>query len=177
MEEAALLDALCRGSTEALERLIRAWSPYVVTVIHNRACGVLRPEDEEELASDVFFELWQHAERVLPGALKPWLARVAARRTVDRLRKLRQTVSLEALPCEPGTADEYDRLEQALDAELALRTLPPEDREIFRRFYLLEQSTEEIAAALRLRPATVRTRLRRGRKRLRNAFCQGGQGV
>ncbi len=175
MEEAALLSALERGSTEALEQLIRSWSPYVVTVIHNRAGGVLSPEDEEELASDVFFALWQHPERVCPGSLKPWLARVAVRRTLDRLRQLPQALSLEELNAEPAAPDAYRNLEDSLDLEQTLSLLSPLDQRIFRRFYLLEQSTEEIAAALCLRPATVRTRLRRGRKLLQKSLCQGGQ--
>ena len=49
----------------------------------------------------------------------------------------------------------------------AVLSLPQPDREIFLRFYYDCQSIPVIAEKLRMNPSTVKTRLRRGRERLR----------
>ena len=61
--------------------------------------------------------------------------------------------------------------ERAEAVRAALDTLCAEDREIFYRFYDLCQTSNEIAAAMGMNPATVRTRLSRGRETLRRALC------
>ena len=61
--------------------------------------------------------------------------------------------------------------ERAEGVRAALDALSSEDREIFYRFYDLCQTSGEIAAAMRMNPATVRTRLSRGRETLRRALC------
>lgn len=175
-EEARLLEAVRRGSQDAPEMLVRQYSAYVVAVVRNRSGGYLSPEDEEELASDVFLALWQQPDRIRPGALKGWLARVADRRTVDRLRRLHPSEPLDERLPQGGEAQEETviRLERVRAVRDFLDRLPQPDREIFRRFYDLNETTDTIAAALSLHPATVRTRLRRGRARLQKELCQGG---
>ena len=59
-------------------------------------------------------------------------------------------------------------------AREAVDTMGEPDREIFRRHYFLYQKTEEIAAVLNMNAATVRTRLSRGRERLRAYFNERG---
>ena len=57
MDEQQLLSRLRHGDEQALIAVITRFSAYVVTVIHNRSRGLLSPEDEDELASSVFFTL------------------------------------------------------------------------------------------------------------------------
>ena len=56
----------------------------------------------------------------------------------------------------------------------AMRALPDEDREIFYRFYDLSQTAAQIAEDLQLNASTVRSRLMRGRRTLREALEKGG---
>ena len=56
----------------------------------------------------------------------------------------------------------------------AMRALPDEDREIFYRFYDLSQTAAQIAEDLHLNASTVRSRLMRGRRTLREALEKGG---
>ena len=48
------------------------------------------------------------------------------------------------------------------------------DSEIFLRRYYCNQSVAEIAAATRLHPENVKTRLRRGREKLKKLLKKGG---
>ena len=62
MEETIrLLRQIARKDEAALECAIRRYSAYVYTVVHNRSRGLLLSEDEEEICSDVFLALWDHA--------------------------------------------------------------------------------------------------------------------
>lgn len=170
-----LLKQIARRDEAALERAIGQYSAYVYTVVHNRSRGLLPAEDEEEICSDVFLALWDHAAEIFPPTLKSWLGSVARNRCVDALRKRQLSVPLdESLSIdmnEPfSTLSDFER---SICVRQALESLSAQDREIFYRFYDLCQTTNEIAAAMSLNPATVRTRLKRGREILRRQLCCG----
>lgn len=176
MDEQNLLSRLRHGDEQALAAAITQYSAYVVTVIHNRSRGLLSPEDEDELASSVFFALWQSCRTVKSGHLRAWLGSVARNKTVDRLRKSRSEVPLDEDLA--GTDDflleEAAKREQAQQLRAAVAQLSETDREIIFRFYDLCQPAVEIAAALGLTPAAVRMRLVRSREAIRNELCRGG---
>ena len=176
MDEQNLLSRLRHGDEQALAAAITQYSAYVVTVIHNRSRGLLSPEDEDELASSVFFTLWQSCRTVKSGHLRAWLGSVARNKTVDRLRKSRNEIPLDEDLA--GTDDflleEATKREQAQQLRAAVAQLSETDRDIIFRFYDLCQPAVEIAAALGLTPAAVRMRLVRSREAIRNELCRGG---
>ena len=61
-------------------------------------------------------------------------------------------------------------------AREAVDTLGEPDCEIFKRHYFLYQKTEDIAAALGMNGATVRTKLARGRQKLKSYLEERGYG-
>lgn len=176
MDERTILHKLSRGNQRVLEAIIKKYSSYVVTVIHNRSRGLLSPEDEEEIASDVFLSLWLNAAKIQPGRIRPWLVSVAKNKTADRMRQKKLTVPLEdhTIIVDDPQWESLSRKEQARQVRQALKNMKPTDREIFYRYYDLCETTTQIAAALNMPPSTVRTRLSRGRKALRTTLCQGG---
>ena len=166
LDEKELLRQLQKQRAGALEQAVAQYGAYVLAIIRNRSRGVLTPEDHEEIASDVFFALWNGAARIERGQLRPWLGAVARNRTAEAMRK--QNIYL---PLEDDTLITLDRLwEQMLEKERcaaitqAMRALPDEDREIFYRFYDLSQTAAQIAEDLHLNASTVRSRLMRGRR-------------
>lgn len=176
MDEQNLLSRLRHGDEQALAAAITQYSAYVVTVIHNRSRGLLSPEDEDELASSVFFALWQSCRTVKEGHLRAWLGSVARNKTVDRLRKSRSEIPLDE---DLAGTDDFllevaTKREQAQQLRAAVAQLSETDREIIFRFYDLCQPAVEIAAALGLTPAAVRMRLVRSREAIRNELCRGG---
>ena len=173
MDEHTLCQRIAHGSQRALEEAIRRYSAYVVTVIHNRSQGCLRPEDEEELASDVFFALWNHAGRIRGGSLRPWLGSVARNAAISRLRTISPAVPPLDEALLPVAGSPWEAWEQTLQVQALLDCLQPDDREIFTRYYDLCQTTAEIAEALRMPPSTVRTRLSRAGHCCGNYFAKG----
>ena len=96
----------------------------------------------------------------------------------DVLRSHRLKEPLEDDLLEVAVPDDME--ENVLRSELreiareAVDSLGEPDSEIFKRHYFLYQKTDEIAAVLDMNAATVRTRLRRGRERLREYFGERG---
>ena len=176
MDEQNLLSRLRHGDEQALAAAITQYSAYVVTVIHNRSRGLLSPEDEDELASSVFFTLWQSCRTVKSGHLRAWLGSVARNKTVDRLRKSRSEIPLDEdlAGTEDFLLEEASKREQAQQLRAAVAQLSETDREISCRFYDLCRPAVESAAALGLTPAAVRMRLVRSREAIRNELCRGG---
>ena len=176
MDEQNLLSRLRHGDEQALATAIAQYSAYVVTVIHNRSRGLLSPEDEDELASSVFFTLWQSCRTVKSGHLRAWLGSVARNKTVDRLRRARMDMPLdeELAGTDDFLLEETVKKEQARQLREAVALLSEVDREIIRRFYDLCQTAPEISAVLGLTPSAVRMRLVRSREAIKNELCRGG---
>ena len=180
MNERAVLRALREGDTGALSEIIGFYTPYLYTIAANILAPALPREDIEEAVSDSFVQLWSHRAEVQPGKLKPWLAAVVRNRSKDALRAARLAEPLEDDLLEVAAPDNMEKA--VLYAELsaitreAVDSLGEPDSEIFKRHYFLYQKTDEIAAGLNMNAATVRTRLRRGRERLRDYFTERGYG-
>ena len=171
MREALLLERLQRQDQDALDQLTAQYRSYVCTVLSNMLRGTGTREDVEELCADVFMSLWQHADEPEAGRLKPWLGTVARNRAKSWLRKRRELPmdldELELPALGPGLEDEAIRRELAAAVRRAVDSLRPKDREVFLRYYFYLQPAETIAAELGLAPASVRSRLSRGRELLR----------
>ncbi len=181
MNEEALLRRTAGGDSAALEQLIDRYSAYVYAIARGFLLPPLQPEDCEEVTADVFLSLWRHAGEVERGKLRPWLAAVTRNRARDRLRSLRLSEPLEEdellISLDPGPEERYELRELRELAGRAVEALPEPDRAIFRRRYYLCQKTDEIADALKLSPAAVRTRLSRGREKLKQILTEGGYRV
>ena len=177
MDEKELLRRMRNGDTRALERVIEFYSAYVYAIVKNIIDPPLQPEDCEEVVSDVFLQLWNNAAAVRPGKLKAYLAAMTRNRAKDKLRSLHLALPLEdevlTLTLD-GPEESFELSELRSLTRRAVEGLPEPERTIFQRHYFLYQKTEDIAEAMQLKPATVRTKLARGREKLRLALIQGG---
>ena len=148
-------DALCRAVTD-----------YGGAVYRLALCRLQNPADAEDVSQDVFLRLLdQPADGWEGERLKAWLLRTALNRCTDlhRFRLRRPVLPLEAVPGLAAADDEGD-------SELwdAVARLPEKLRTVVHLYYAEDYSTDEIAALLGIPPATVRTRLRRGRVKLKD---------
>ena len=144
----------------------------------------LTGDDEEarDLAQDVFVRVYRNLDKYEPGTFKGWLYRVTKNLFLDRVRR-RKRYRMESLPDEewrqpvdasPGPAD---RVEQGLlrgDIEAALVTLPPTFRTAVVLCDVQGLSYDEISEATGWPLGTVRSRIHRGRKLLREALTSEG---
>ena len=171
LTEEQALRQMKQGSQDALAWFIQRYGAYVSTIIHNIIGQRMSNADVEEVASDVFLALWNNAGKILPNAARSWLATVARNTARSRLRRASDTLPLdeEAVIVDDRTPEAtLERREQAVRVRMALLSLNPVDREVFLRFYYYYQKTAGIAADMGLNESTVRTKLNRGRAKLRD---------
>ena len=168
-----ILRRMQAGDQEALERMISRYRGYVYTILLNMLGD---PGAAEELTSDTFLAVWEHAENVQPGKLKAYLCVTARNRAKDYLRA-RQPLAMDIDEIElpdgrDSLEDELIRRERAEQVRRAIRSMRPKDREVFLRYYYYLQSTDTIAQAMGIPPGTVRSRLSRGRRQLRKLLTK-----
>lgn len=176
MRDEMILRKIRGGDPSGLEALMDRYMSYVSAIVWNILRGSLPKEDAEEVVSDVFVTAWQKAETVLPGSLKPWLGAVARNKAKTRLRSAGWELPLEEDLLEIPDEDTPDaRLERGEEQKLvrrAVNNLPKEDREIFLRHYYYAQTVNEISQTMGINESTIKTRLRRGRLRLRTMLVR-----
>lgn len=171
MQDTELLKKLKQHRPRALERAIDQYGAYVATVIRNVLGAAGNMEDAEELSADVFYALWEHADQITAGKLKTWLGAVARNRAKDLLRKRRMTLPMDedvlSIPVE--SPEEQIMLEAQKQMLLeAVQSMSEPDREIFLRYYYKFETMEEIALRMGIPIGTIKTKLHRGRKRLKD---------
>ena len=176
MADRSLIAALGRDSTDALSSIMDKYGPYVATVIHNQLGAFACPEDTEELTVNVFVSLWQNRRKLRTHHLRGWLAAAGRNEARSLLRKRKLlTVSQEDVILVSGdiAAKLTEKRERARFIRGAVASLGWPDREIFLRHYYYDQSVSEIAEEMELNPNTVKSKLRRGRDKLKEMIEKG----
>lgn len=174
MDEATMLRLLRRRDPEGLAQLIRRYNGYAAAIIRGILGQGRREEDVEELVSDVFVAIWNHADSLKPGKVKSYLGTTARNMAKSFLRKKQiLPMDLDEIPglLAPDTPEEhYLAREQAEMVRQAVEQMGEPNREIFLRYYYYLQTTEQIAKDLHLEPGAIRARLMRGRNALKAAI-------
>ena len=178
MREEAMIEKIRAGNPAGLEALMDRYIPYVSAVVWHILRSAMPVEDGEEVVSDVFLAAWGRPEALRPGSVKAWLGAVARNKAKNRLRQIGQTLPLEEDALElPGPDDppgEYERAEERRLVRRAVDALPGPDREIFLRHYYYAQTVQEIARCMHINESTIKTRLRRGRMKLKDILTREG---
>lgn len=176
MTERSAIRRLQQQDTDALAWLIQRYTPYVCAILR-RILPTAPEADIEEAAADVFYALWTHAQQIRPASFRGYLGTIARNKGKNLARVKDCTVPLEedlllVAPATPeGIVAERERDQLLRQAVLAMGH---PDREIFLRHYFYYEPVEAIAQALDMKAATVKTRLRRGREKLKETLLQGG---
>ncbi len=166
-DDRLLLEKLRRRDQQGLEEAIHRYGGYVTAVVRRTLGPFGAEQDGEELVSDVFVALWQNAESLRDdSSLKNWLGVVARNGALKRLGRTRLEEPLEENLCFAG-ADPAEEAEQRVLVRRAVNSLGGKDREILIRHYFWYETVEQIAREMGMNPSTVKTRLRRGREKLR----------
>jgi len=131
------------------------------------------PEVEaEDLVQDAFARALERPPRArADGSLRAWLATVLRRGAARSARGARRRDAREERVARPEAREEHAQVDARLDAHAELlallRDLPEGERLALFLRYSEDLAPPAIAARLELPLETVRTRLRRGRERLR----------
>ena len=170
-EEEKLLAGLKKRKHGSLEKTIDLYTPYVTVIVYNVVGAAMSKEDIEEVVSDTFLSLWKSAATLNSekGCIRSYLAAIARNRAKNKLRTIHtheeineNIVSAYKTPQE----DIEEREKRALILEL-IKSLGEPDCEIFLRYYYYEEKISKIADITGLHVSTVKTKLSRGRKKIK----------
>ena len=138
--------------------------------------------DAEEVTQEVFTQAWRQAGRYDPerASAAGWLLNITRTRAIDRLRanRTRQRVTNDeervAIAPDPGTDQEGRAIESERAARVrsAIQALSAPQREAIELAYFGGLSHGEIAERLREPLGTIKTRIRSGLLKLRDALWE-----
>ncbi|MCP9949503.1 RNA polymerase sigma factor [Actinomadura madurae] len=167
-----LLVVRCQlGEPEAFAELVDRWHVPVWTFVRRML--------DAERAGDVAQEIWVAVLRGLPrladpGRFRPWLFTIARRAVLDRLRHEYTTAERPGEAGEPPSEDLAEQVVDRTELVAALADLPILEREILILFYLEDLSIAECAQICAVPAGTVKSRLHRARRRLREHLIEKG---
>ena len=173
-----LVEAIAKADQRALRALYERTHRIVFTLImritQNR-------ETAEELTLDVFHDVWRRASTydAAGGSVVGWIMNQARSRAIDRLRfdQRKKRVNPYAGGQSPATTahgpeEALELREQADLVRHALTALKPEERQVIETAFLSELTYHEVAARLQQPLGTVKTRIRSGLAKLRQALTK-----
>jgi RNA polymerase sigma-70 factor (ECF subfamily) len=176
-----LVQCIAAGDQLALhalyERTHRVVFTLIMRITRNR-------ETAEELTLDVFYDIWRRASRydAANGTVLGWIMNQARSRAIDRLRFDQRKKRVDPHASDPlptiETDDAHDVLEfkeQSRALRNALTVLTPDERQAIEAAFFSELTYAEVAARLKLPLGTVKTRIRSGLHKLRQALASGAK--
>ena len=177
----ALVQSIAAGDQRALHALYvqthRMVFTLIVRIVGNR-------ETAEELTLDVFHDVWRRASAYDPagGSVVGWIMNQARSRAIDRLRFENRKKRVRSPADGPvaataarGPHEAFDLGEQGRLLRHALEVLAPDERRAIETAFFSELTYREAAEKLNQPVGTVKTRIRSGLAKLRQALAGTGR--
>jgi RNA polymerase sigma-70 factor (ECF subfamily) len=171
-----LVAAAARGDEQAFAELYDQTSSRV----YGMALRVVRdPAQAAEVTQDVYLEIWRQSARFdsSKGGVVPWLLMIAHRRAVDRVRSAQSSLVRDDKYAQLHTERPYDSVSEQVQTSLeaqrvrrVLGDLTPAQREAVTLAYFGGYTHTEVAELLKVPLGTVKTRIRDGLIRMRDAL-------
>jgi RNA polymerase sigma-70 factor (ECF subfamily) len=181
-QDAELMRKVAQGDRNAFGQLFDRYSQLAL----NLAWRILNERQEaEDVVQEAFLQLWRDAAsyREERGSVSTWIVTVSRSRAIDKLRsrKARRIFDPGVEDEEVGTVPEQivdpgadqDALDKRLLVRKAFGSLGVEQRVVIEMAYYEGMSQSEIAKALREPLGTIKTRIRSGLIKLKQALGSG----
>lgn len=176
----ALLANIVKGDQQAFSQLY----DHSSTLLFTLAFRILGSREEaEELLQDVYLEIWRKVVRYDVGRGTPmaWLITLTRSRAIDRLRArntrkynatspLDTSVSVKIADLGPSPFETQADQELRMAIGTAITALPQAQQQAVELAYYEGLSHHEIAARLNQPLGTVKTRIKLGMSKLRDAL-------
>ena len=169
-----LLSLVATGDQRAFSRLYDAMAPRVLGLVRR----VLRdPAQSEEVAQEIFLEIWQNATKFDQGkgTATTWIMTMTHRRAVDRVRAAQSSRDRDTKVGIRDFVPDYDNVAESVEVtiehervKVAMSRLTDLQRQAVTLAYYGGYSHTEVAEMLHIPVGTIKTRLRDGMIRLRD---------
>jgi RNA polymerase sigma-70 factor, ECF subfamily len=187
MDENALIQSARKGDLNAFNTLVLAYQHQVYNLAY-RIMG--EPAAAEDATQDTFISAYKNLKSFRGGSFKSWLLRIVTNACYDdlRRRKRRPASSLDEMLGDQEGDMEFDvpsaddgpetvmqRREMIDLIQTGITTLPDDQRITLVLSDVQSMSYEEIAEITHTNVGTVKSRLSRGRARLREYLQAHGE--
>ncbi|GAA4750972.1 ECF RNA polymerase sigma factor SigK [Amnibacterium soli] len=170
------LARVATGDKQAFAELYDSTSARVYGLVKRL---LVDPAQAEEVTQEIYLEIWQTATRYQQerGSAMSWMLTMAHRRAVDRVRASQASRDRDTRIGIRDYDREYDQVAEHVEVTMegarvkrALQGLTELQRQAVQLAYYGGLSHSEIAAELHVPVGTVKTRIRDGMIRLRDAM-------
>ena len=169
------------GDLDAFNSLVDRYQDAVYNLCY-RMLG--HREAAADATQETFLSAYRAIRTFAGGNVRGWLLRIAANQSKDELRRRKRKdragsldqyvdiagAALEVADATPGAAAIVERSELSALVQRALDGLPVDQRQAIALVDLAGLRYEEVAEALGVSLGTVKSRIHRGRDRLREYF-------
>lgn len=179
VSDARLVTSIARYSEVALAEVYRRHG----RAVYGLARRVLQDAAEaEDVTQEVFLRLWREPDRFDPerGSLRSFLLAQAHGRAVDAVRSSSSRRAREVRDAARTARADYDLQHEAWDlaladqVERAMGELSDDERRAIQLAYFDGRTYREVAQVLEQPEGTVKSRIRSGMRRLRDALVDAG---
>lgn len=176
IDEQKLLHNLKKRNRNSLDDIIKIYTPYVSVIVYNTVGCKLSKEDMEEIVSDTFFLLWQSSLNIdeTKGNMRSYLATIARNTSKNKLRKYHsnEVLNEQIISSDLTPQDNIIKAENSQLLTELITSLGEPDSEIFFRYYYYNEKIKTISKAMNISLSTVKTKLYRGKQKLKNTIIK-----
>lgn len=183
MNDSAIVDLYWQRCEAAITETEQKYGAYLTKIAYNILHDT---EDSRESVNDTYLSAWNSMPPHRPKILSAYLAKLTRRISIDIFRKRTRdkrggseyALSLEELneciPTGDSTLQEADLHALARSINRYLRTLPPQQRNVFIGRYFYADSLQEVAAYYRMSIPKTKSMLHRTRQGLKVHLTKEG---
>lgn len=181
-EEQVLVMRAQRGDQEAFRVLVERYQKLVYTLALRL---VSNPHDGEDVAQEAFLSAWKGLPKFrMDAKFSTWLYRLTVNAATDLLRRRQKEQTHHSLEDEqqpvqvpdrtPGPEEQAQAAERRAILQRAIDSLTENHRKILLLREVNGLDYQEIGQVLELTPGTVKSRLARARRELRDKLLSSG---
>lgn len=166
------------GDTKAFEAIIDQYKAYVFAIVLR---FLKDPEDIQDVAQEVFFQLYTALPNYQPDHLKAWIGKISVNKAIDWKRKQAKYDLHDGAADLAKLADKHmdipDQVliqrERDFNIRALYKTLPPPYSRVVIKYHFEDKSYQQIAREEGISVKTVESRLYRAKKLMKERWKEG----
>ena len=164
---AELIEQALNNDEHACQKILNLYKGRIFSYVYRM---VKNYHDAEDITFDTFIKCFKALGRFdTSKKFSTWLYTIAHNQTIDFFRKNKQEYEYfdDRHAAKDDFVEEYEKKKKIEKIDQALAKMPALDRELVILFHREENSYQEISEILKIPITTIKTRLHRARKKLR----------
>lgn len=175
MKDELIIKYIKKKNPKGMDILIDQYNALITSVIRVHL-GKLT-NYQEECVSDVLLAIWDNIDgfQKEKNTFKNWICAIAKYKAIDYKRKYLSKIETSSLDEQTYYIDNnLLKLEIQQELNETLNCLSQEDKDIFIRYYLDDESIVDIANEKKLAISSVYSKLSRGKAKIRKSLLKEG---